>query len=56
MLNKVCNQDGSGTLDFDELEDVLSILLEMECVKHKDSRISARKVFQVINKNTFREQ
>ena len=46
-ISLINSQDGSGTLDFDELEDVISVLLEMECVEHKDSKISARKIFEV---------
>ena len=47
MFDRVYNEETAGVLDFDQLEEVLSILLEMEGVDHRQSKHKARNICEV---------
>ena len=47
MFDRVYNEETAGVLDYDQLEEVLSILLEMEGVHHTQSKYKARKICEV---------
>ena len=50
MFDRAYNEESAGDLDFDQLEEVLSILLEMEGVDQIRSKVKARKICEVLAK------
>ena len=50
MFDRVYNEETAGVLDFDQLEETLSILLEMEGVEHTKSKHKAREICEVAKK------
>ena len=52
MFDRVYNEETAGALDFDQLEDTLSILLELEGVDHTKSKHKAREICKVAKKTS----